>query len=124
MRDAHLRAMVTFAEEAEPEVRGHDQALWLDRLDAEMDNLRAALEWSQDRNKESCLRLASALWRFLDVRGHLEDFEWLPKALALTEGSEDCNARPRLSASRLCGQKLLRFQISGKMGARGCKLGP
>jgi predicted ATPase/class 3 adenylate cyclase len=102
IRDGHLKAFVELAEEAEPEIRGADQLLWLDRLDDEIDNLRAALEWSrsiaehpgrtvegsQVRDPESFLRLASALWRFWSVRGYIADLDWLPRALAATEGSQ------------------------------------
>jgi len=85
IRDQHLKAFVKLAEQAESEIRGHNQLLWLHRLDDELENLRAALEWSQERDNGSFLRLASALWRFWDVRGYIEDFKWLPKALASTE---------------------------------------
>jgi predicted ATPase/class 3 adenylate cyclase len=85
-RDQHLLAFIELAEKAEPEIRSFNQLVWLDRLDEEIDNLRAALEWSQERDNESFLRLESALWRFWDVRGHTADFEWLPKALTATEG--------------------------------------
>ncbi len=85
-RDQHLKAFIELAEKAEPEIRSFNQLIWLDRLDEEIDNLRAALEWSQERDKELFLQLASAIWRFWDIRGHPADCEWLPKALIVTEG--------------------------------------
>lgn len=86
MRDQHLKVFVGLAERAEPEIRSHNQLFWLNRLDEELENLRAALEWAEGKNHESLLRLSSALWRFNAIRGHFEDIEWLVKALAVTEG--------------------------------------
>jgi predicted ATPase/class 3 adenylate cyclase len=51
---------------------------WLDRLAAEHDNVRAALRWAvDDREREIGLRIASAMWRFWQQRGHLvEGHAW------------------------------------------------
>src|SRR5262249_49116768 len=50
------------AERAEPNLIGPDQAVWLDGLEQEHDNLRAALRWCIDRDDaEQGLRLAGAL---------------------------------------------------------------
>ncbi len=88
-RDCHLRTMLDLAEQAEPEIRGQNQILWLDRLDAEMDNLRVAIHWAQERDGESFLRLASALWLFCQIRlGGAEQREWLFSALALTRSAK------------------------------------
>ena len=84
VRDRHLQAYIAMAETAEPEIRGAGQVRWMKRLDDEVDNLRGALEWSQGRNADSFLRLASGLWRFWHVRGYTADMEWLPNALAAT----------------------------------------
>ena len=46
VRDAHLNWAVELAEEAEQHLDGLDQAAWLDRLESELDNLRAALDWA------------------------------------------------------------------------------
>ncbi len=67
----YLDFFVKLAEEAELKLMSKDQMTWLDRLETEMDNLRAALEWSQLNEQEiDGLRLAGALWRFWDVRNH------------------------------------------------------
>ncbi|HSD84004.1 MAG TPA: tetratricopeptide repeat protein, partial [Anaerolineae bacterium] len=62
--DRHLNYFVQLAERAEPELRGPQQVLWLNRLKDEMDNLHAALDWSLDGYVEAGLRLASALYQF------------------------------------------------------------
>ncbi len=82
----HLKAFIELAEKAEPEIRGFNQLVWLNQLDEELDNLRTALSWAKTHDNHSFLRLACALWRFWDIRGHFADLEWLPNALASTEG--------------------------------------
>ncbi len=87
IRDGHLKAFIDLAEQAEPEIRGHNQLIWLDQLDVEIENLRSALEWAQAQDAESCLRLASLLWRFWDIRDYgSEGLDWFTKAFAMTEG--------------------------------------
>jgi predicted ATPase len=82
-RDRHLDWCLSQAELAEPELRGPEQARWLDDLEAERENLRAALEWSlHGSSTETGLRLAVALCRFWEVRGYLaEGRRWLESAL-------------------------------------------
>ena len=45
VRRRHAEFFLALAEEAEPWLRGPEQAAWFERLDAENDNLRAALSW-------------------------------------------------------------------------------
>ena len=78
---------LALAEEAEPQLRGPEQASWLGRLEAEHDNLRASLAWEERRAEggEDGLRLVGALWLFWWVRGHFtEGRQWLGRALART----------------------------------------
>jgi diguanylate cyclase (GGDEF)-like protein len=80
--DAHLAHVLAEAERAEPAVGGPEQSRWLDQMDAELDNLRAALHWAGQHDRAAMLRLASAQWRFCDLRGHLvEGLEALLTAL-------------------------------------------
>ncbi len=67
--------------ESEPD---SGQAAWLARMDAERDNFRGALAWALDMREASLgLRLASSLWEFWWVRGHLaEGRGWLDEAIA------------------------------------------
>ncbi len=87
LRQAHARYFLTLAEQAEPELTGPRQADWLERLEGEHDNLRAALSWAREQNAaETALRLASALWRFWYTRGYLsEGRSWIDQALAMVE---------------------------------------
>ena len=55
---------------AEPALLGPQQLRWLERLDAERDNIRAALTWATENgDAEIGLRTARALWRFWQLRG-------------------------------------------------------
>jgi predicted ATPase/class 3 adenylate cyclase/Tfp pilus assembly protein PilF len=84
-RSAHRDWFLTFAEQTEPQLQGAEQIISLKRLDAEYDNLRAALEWSTESAPAAGLRLAGALWRFWSVRGYFaEGRDWLQKTLAKT----------------------------------------
>lgn len=82
------------AEMAGPELRGPKQSMWLQRLDRECDNLRAALRCSIEmEDKESSLRFVSALWNYWFIRGFLtEGQQWLTSVLDLTR-SEQSPAR-------------------------------
>src|SRR5215204_4636370 len=60
-RRLHAEYFLALAEEAEPELSGADQLACLERLEAEHDNMRAALAWSLEKEPETALRLAGAL---------------------------------------------------------------
>jgi predicted ATPase/class 3 adenylate cyclase/Tfp pilus assembly protein PilF len=64
IRDRHLDYFRTLAEKAEIEILNANQVAWLKRLNDEFDNIRAAMEWSQEKRAEDGLRLGSAIWRF------------------------------------------------------------
>lgn len=68
---AHTQHFLALGERAEPELTGPEQAVWLDRLDRDRDNLSAALRWAEERGEGDIgLRLGAALWRFWLVRGY------------------------------------------------------
>ena len=90
VRARHLARAVAVAQAAEAELDGPDQAAVLDRLEAEHDDLRLALAWgTSGGDAEPALRLATALGRFWEVRGHLsEGRSWLEAALSAGGGGE------------------------------------
>ncbi len=80
----HGAFFLALAEEAEPELAGTTQGVWVERLEAEHDNLREALSWFLEHEEgETALRLGAALWRFWSIRGYLsEGTKWLERVLA------------------------------------------
>jgi non-specific serine/threonine protein kinase len=104
LRGRHLNWVLARAERAEPELRGPDQGVWLDRLDVEHDNLRSALEWSLGGGEgETGLRLAGALWRFWWGHGYWnEGRKWLEGALSKSgSASVSLKTKALLGAGRL-----------------------
>jgi tetratricopeptide (TPR) repeat protein len=97
IRQAHARFFLALAEQAEPELWGAAEREWLDRLETEHDNFRAALGWAGESGEaEVGLRLGRALWRFWHVRGHLrEGRERLETVLALPGAAARDGARAR-----------------------------
>lgn len=114
-RAAHALHYLRTAEEAEPNLRGAEQARWLNMLEQEVGNIRSALEWSLEGSavhapagtggaEELGLRIAGALSRFWQARGHLaEGRAWLAKLLART-GTLQNSARQQAlrAAGRIC----------------------
>ncbi len=92
-------------EEAEPKLRGPEQAAWFERLDAENGNLRAALMWLMGQGEgELALRLSGALGDFWHVRGHLDEGRrWLEAALA-SEDAAPARIKALLHAGWLAGE--------------------
>lgn len=85
----HADYYLALAERADPLLETPQQALELDRLHREYDNLRAALDWFADTGQaEPGFRLAVALWRFWEIRGHLtEGRARLAQMLALPQAA-------------------------------------
>ena len=68
--DRHAAYFFALAKPAAAEVQGRGQLGWLDRLEAEHDNLRAAVSWLADGDIESAVRLFWVTWRFWWLHGH------------------------------------------------------
>jgi predicted ATPase/transcriptional regulator with XRE-family HTH domain len=83
VRQVHAAHFLALAERAERELHGPEQVAWLDRLELDHPNLRAALEWAlQTGDIERALRLGGALWWFWSVRGYSsEGRRWLDRIL-------------------------------------------
>ena len=94
-KDAHLRWAVALAATAEPELGGPLQDTWLAVLDAEHDNLRAALEWAGGHGRAAeQVELTLSLSRFWEVRGYLtEGRSWLEAAARVSGAGPDAVAR-------------------------------
>lgn len=101
-RERHASWYARLAEQAEPELTGVQQAAWLERLEVEHANLRAAFAWSLTcGHRDQAVRLAAALPMFWWVRGHLsEGRDWLDQALS---ASADTSRTLRAKALRGAG---------------------
>jgi predicted ATPase/DNA-binding CsgD family transcriptional regulator len=69
VRQRHAAHFRDLARESDVKTTGPDTAEWLDRLELERDNLRAALDWLLGHDSEACLQMTGALMRFWRVRG-------------------------------------------------------
>jgi predicted ATPase/DNA-binding CsgD family transcriptional regulator len=100
IRRVHATFYLTLAEQAEPELTGPEQRRWLDRLEVDLDNLRAAVDWAVGSAGGAgvpapalALRLAAALWRVWANRGHLtEGRDRLERALAVADHDDPVRA--------------------------------
>jgi predicted ATPase/class 3 adenylate cyclase len=74
VRRRHAEAYLALAEAAAAVMPGRHQVRWLDRLDVEIGNLRAAVRWAIDAgDAEIAHRLVAASWRFWQFRGHIDE---------------------------------------------------
>lgn len=109
-RTRHRDWYLGLAERAEPYLTGAEQAKWLDRLEIEHDNLRAALDWAVENGGhnafavdefpsphrapspgEAALRLGGALWRFWHVRGYPREGRDRLEAVLALPGVSPCS---------------------------------
>jgi predicted ATPase/class 3 adenylate cyclase len=84
-RTRHRDWYLALAEQVGPKVRGPEQEFWIERIETELDNFRAALEWSltEESRTEASVRLSAALWLFWRTRNYYsEGSRWLERALA------------------------------------------
>ncbi len=102
----HRDYYLEWAEHVAAELHGSEQLRWLERLERERDNVRAALQWSgtEPGGGPARLRLAGALWWFWLIRGpYQEGREWLDRALA------DPEVPPKARVVPLTGAAVLAF---------------
>jgi predicted ATPase/class 3 adenylate cyclase len=87
-RTCHAMFFLALIESAEAALTGPEQNLWFDRLDADHDNLRFALEWMLAQEPRAALRVAAPVGWFWEIRGHLaEGRQWLKRVLAAVDES-------------------------------------
>lgn len=110
-RDRHLNYFIQLAEQGFSELRAANDKVWLERLEMEHDNLRAALSWSlesPDGETQKALQLSGALQDFWDTRGYTsEGYQWTSKAL---KNAPDSPTRHRCRA--LVGAGLMCYRLS------------
>lgn len=95
LRQRHTDYFLTLAEEAEAHAFGREQIIWFDKLEADFDNVRAALAYWL--NSETGLRMAGALgWFFTERTRWSEGYNWLERAITANP-----DALPSLKAKAL-----------------------
>jgi non-specific serine/threonine protein kinase len=123
--DRHLAWCLALAATAESELHGPEQVAWLDRLESEHDNLRAALAWSLTANGdgrsdgggavEAGLRLAGAIWWFWFLRVYWrEAVAWLDRLLARSDGMRSAARAKALNAAGVIRWVQLGDAVSGR----------
>ncbi len=105
VRRRHAGFYRALAEAADPALLGPHQLRWLERLDAELGNIRIALTWAVESGEADVgLRIGAALWRFWQLRGSVaEGREHLERLLAQGSGSTiaRANAQARVASMAL-----------------------
>jgi predicted ATPase/DNA-binding CsgD family transcriptional regulator/Tfp pilus assembly protein PilF len=131
-RQAHALYYLALAEEAEPGLIDAGKGRWLERLQREHENLRAALLWLVEHNEqEAALRLGAALWSFWLMRGLLSEGRTeLARALAGSRGVVATPVRAKAlyaagalaglqgdfeQSEALCGESLELFRALGDL---------
>jgi non-specific serine/threonine protein kinase len=116
--ERHWGSFVALVEEAESHLKGRDQREWLEILQVEHDNIRAAIERAVhdgEKGVETALRLCGAAWRFWNIRGFLTEGRALCElALGLPRFTE----QEPLRAKALNGAGVLAYRQGDYSGAR------
>ena len=98
----HAATFLALAEAAARGLRGPGELEWLDRLEAEHQNIRAALDWYTRHEPRDALRLAAAMSRFWGVRGHFtEGRQRLAALLGVAAGPTPTRVRALNGAASL-----------------------
>jgi predicted ATPase/DNA-binding XRE family transcriptional regulator len=102
LRAQHLAYFLRLAEQAAPKMEGAEQAAWLDRLEAELDNIRVAIDWAlQHGEVQAALQIMAFLRRLWFIRPHHgEGVERLRRLLARPDAAAP--TRARLAALNTC----------------------
>jgi tetratricopeptide (TPR) repeat protein len=103
IRDRHLEAFIALAQQAQPQLFGPHRKEWLDRLEEDHDNFRAALEWAIAAGKaQQAMRLGGLFWRFWQMRGHIHEGRSRMKAVLAMPNSRQFDEE-RLMALEAAG---------------------
>jgi predicted ATPase len=123
LRSRHAEHFLELAEEAEPNTRAYSSE-WLDRLEREHDNFRAAFDWLEGAGEtQAVLRLGGALAWFWGWKGHLDEGRrrldavlaadespTAARADALSGASSLAHARSDFAAARRWAEEALPLQ--------------
>jgi tetratricopeptide (TPR) repeat protein len=125
VRDRHRDWFLDLARRAAPNLTSAQQDAWLDELESEHANLRAALERSvQLGDATTALAFGAALWRYWLVRGHMrEGCDWLHRALSLPAGeSMDALRADALMGAGTLAHNLSDLDVAGRCFSQALEL--
>jgi predicted ATPase len=123
-RNRHLDFYLARVEIAEPKLLGPEMIPYLDQLEVEQDNLRAALEWAVESDPLKALRLVAVLFAFWGRRTSItEGYNWVKAALAYSEAAPQVEGKAAQSylvakAKALGGEVALAFGLGNNLAAR------
>ncbi len=108
VREQHARYFTELAAHAAPHLQGAIQDTWLDRLEADYNNIYVALGWHAEHDHGAGLQCAADLTTFWHARGYLDEGRaWLKALLDRTKGS---GTSQQLVAQATCGAGFLAYQ--------------
>ena len=115
LADRHFEWFLGLAQHGNEELVGPGQANWLERLDSDHDNFRAALSWCKRERPEQCLKIAVALRRFWFSRGYLSEAkDWLGASLDLDPCADESLRATALNViGAICSQQGLGEEAGG-----------
>jgi len=119
LADRHLATYAALAAEAERPARGPAMVDWVDRLDAELDNLGAALEWGLEAEPWTAVRMAAALMGYWAVRVMSGDNDTRVTAAAEIArsrvlGRPDADPADQVLAASFLGEAARIWAMSGR----------
>jgi predicted ATPase/class 3 adenylate cyclase len=117
--DRHLQFFAAMAEAAAPELRGPSMVDWLDRLDGEIENLGAALEWGLEADPEVAIRMGIAMLAYWVARVPSPDNQArvvaaVAAARRILAGPPDPTPDQRRLAALLLGEAARKWSLSGQ----------
>jgi predicted ATPase/DNA-binding CsgD family transcriptional regulator len=104
IRGRHAGFFLALAEKAEPKLKSAQSRMWLERLETEHDNLRAALVWLLGQGElDKAARLGWALWLFWWIRAHFAEGRRSMERVLSGEGGASMTASARAKALYVVG---------------------
>jgi predicted ATPase/class 3 adenylate cyclase len=104
---AHLAYFRRLAQEADVGLHGPEMVRWLDRLDADADNVRTALEWAFETDPEAALQLCVSLLAYWSLRSAgSESADWLGRAVDVAKSLPKADASEQRERSILVARTL------------------
>ncbi len=126
VRRRHAQYFATLVEQADREIDGPESLVWIARLEADHDNIRAAIHWSLEVRDDLGLglRLVGAMGRFWEIRGYLREGLQVTSQIVAHIDPEYCSpevAKAVLSAGSLAYRQS-DYEAAGAFSERGLAL--